>query len=56
VYTIDFAPSPAVSLVVHRNGLKQKLGLDYDVAANKVTFINAATPQPGDTLEAAYRY
>lgn len=50
------APSPPASLILTRNGLVLKLGVDYTLAGNSVTFIPEQTPQPGDIVLAWYRY
>lgn len=55
VFTITSAPAPAASLVVYRNGLLQKHGLDYALSWNVITFTSGALPQPGDVLTASYR-
>ena len=54
-FTISGTPNPASSLGVYRNGLLQKLGLDYTVNNRVIQFLPASTPQPGDTLLASYR-
>jgi hypothetical protein len=48
-------PDPASSLAVYRNGMLQKIAQDYTLTGSTVTFVAAATPQPGDTLLASYR-
>lgn len=55
VFTLAAVPNPASSLVIYRNGVLQKVGLDYSLNANTITFVAGATPQPGDTLLAGYR-
>ena len=55
VFTLSNIPSPAASLAVYRNGLLQKIGQDYTLDSSTLTFVAAATPQPGDTLLASYR-
>lgn len=54
IFTLAFQPA-ASSLHLYRNGLRQKLGLDYTLSGNTITFLVAAVPQPGDTLLADYR-
>jgi hypothetical protein len=54
-FVLAAVPNPAASLVVHRNGIRQKAGLDYTLTANTIEFVPAAVPQPGDTLLAGYR-
>jgi hypothetical protein len=48
-------PTPAVSLLLFRNGLVQKPGLDYTLSGKTVTFLANNAPQPGDTIMAWYR-
>jgi len=55
-FTVATAPSPVSSLHLFRNGLLQKVGFDYSVSGASITFLTAATPQPGDTVLASYRY
>lgn len=55
-FTLANPPSPAAGLVLFRNGVVQKNGLDYTLAGNTITFVTAATPYPGDVLLAWYRY
>jgi hypothetical protein len=54
-FTLTNAPDPAGSLAVFRNGMLQKLTLDYTISGAAITFASAATPQAGDTLLASYR-
>ncbi len=55
-FTLLFAPSPAASLTLFRNGLLMKQGADYSINANTITFFIASIPQTGDLLTANYRY
>lgn len=55
-FTLTGAPAPTAGLVLFRNGVVQASGIDYTIAGNTVTFVEAATPQVGDTLLAWYRY
>lgn len=55
VFTVANLPSPAASLSVYRNGVLQKLDVDYAVSSNVITFQAGSVPQPGDTLLASYR-
>ena len=55
VFMLASIPSPGSSLVVHRNGIRQKAGLDYNLTGNTIQFVAGAVPQPGDTLVASYR-
>ena len=54
-FSISSAPSPVSSLHLFRNGLLQKVGFDYTLSGTSITFVSAATPQPGDTVLASYR-
>lgn len=54
-FSISAAPDPVASLEVYRNGLRQKLGLDYTFSGLTMQFVAEAVPQPGDTLLASYR-
>jgi len=54
-FSISSAPSPVSSLHLFRNGLLQKVGFDYTISGTSITFVSAATPQPGDTVLASYR-
>jgi hypothetical protein len=54
-FVLAQVPDPVASLVLYRNGIRQKTGLDYTVTGNSLQFVPAATPQPGDTLLAGYR-
>ena len=56
VFTLVNPPGPTAGLVLFRNGLVQMAGQDYTLAGSTITFVTAATPQPGDTLLAWYRY
>jgi hypothetical protein len=55
VFTLAVTPVPNSSLLLYRNGLLQKSGIDYTLAAGAITFLVAATPQTGDILLASYR-
>lgn len=55
VFTL--ANSPALSsLHLYRNGLRQRLGLDYTVSGSSISFLAVAVPQVGDLLLADYRF
>lgn len=45
----------AGSLHLHRNGVRQKSGLDYNLVGISILFLAGSTPQPGDTLLVDYR-
>jgi hypothetical protein len=54
-FTLSSQPDPPSSLAVYRNGLLQKMGLDYTLSGSTLQFVMDALPQPGDTLLASYR-
>lgn len=55
VFTLANTPSPANSLVVYKNGLLQRLSVDYALATNIITFAPTAIPKTGDLLTVSYR-
>lgn len=55
-FTLLHAPSPVDSLILFRNGLLMKHGIDYAIAGNVVTFFPTSIPQLTDQLLASYRY
>jgi len=55
VFTLAFQPGPASSLLLYRNGLLQKTGVDYTLTGQTITFLAGATPQADDILVSAYR-
>lgn len=55
VFTLAASPSPSDSLMIYRNGILQRPGVDFDRAGTTVTFLVAATPQVGDLLESRYQ-
>jgi hypothetical protein len=55
VYSLANVPSPPESLLLYRNGLLMKNGLDYSLSGITITFVPSATPQTGDVLLASYR-
>ena len=54
-FTLSGTPDPAISVVLYRNGILQKLNLDFTMIGNVVNFAAAATPQTGDMLLTSYR-
>lgn len=54
-FTLESTPDPESSLVVYRNGLLQKVGIDFTLNARTITFVPGAVPQSGDILMASYR-
>lgn len=55
VFTLASTPSPASSLQLYRNGLLQKLGLDYTLAGSTITFATRSVPGVEDVLLSSYR-
>jgi len=56
VFTLNGVPSPVSSIALYRNGVLQKVGLDYTLSGNgAIQFASGATPQPSDVLLASYR-
>lgn len=59
-FTLAFAPNPALSLLLFRNGILQRAGADFTLSGNTVTFFNSANtntvPQATDILQASYRH
>jgi len=54
-FVLRAQPTPPESLQLFRNGIVLKNGSDYTLAGNSVAFVNVATPQPNDTVQAYYR-
>ena len=54
-FTLNFSPSPTVSLTLSRNGLLMKQGTDYSLSGTVITFFPGSVPQTGDVLLASYR-
>jgi len=54
-FTLSQIPNPPASLLLYRNGMLQKSGLDFNLSNQVITFVPAALPQPGDILIASYR-
>jgi hypothetical protein len=55
VFTLNYAPSPADSLRLYRNGILLSTGVDYNHSGNTITFLSVARPEAGDVLQASYR-
>ena len=53
-FTLAHTPSGS-SLMLFRNGIYMKGGLDYSLSGATIQFVSAAVPTPGDTLMASYR-
>ncbi|HET8548800.1 MAG TPA: hypothetical protein VFL57_12375 [Bryobacteraceae bacterium] len=55
-FTLASVPAPASSLLLFRNGLLLRPGLDYSLSAQTITLNTASAPAPADTLIANYRF
>jgi hypothetical protein len=55
MFTLSGIPMPAASLMLYRNGLLQKAGVDFTISVDQITFLPGAIPQAGDLLQATYR-
>jgi hypothetical protein len=53
-FTLSFAPNPALSLRLYKNGLLLRQGTDYLLAGATITF--ASAPQATDLIVAYYRH
>jgi hypothetical protein len=56
VFGLQYAPSPASSLNLLRNGVALMAGVDYTLIGSTISFVPPATPQTGDVLQAFYRH
>ncbi len=54
-FSLGAAPLPSASLALFRNGILQRAGIDYNLAASNITFTSVSIPTTGDTLQASYR-
>lgn len=54
-FALSRTPNPAASLMVFRNGLLMRAGIDFTLSGQVVTFVSGLAPQPGDTLQCSYR-
>lgn len=52
-YTLARVPT---GLMLFRNGVLQKVGVDFSIVGSTVTFIPEATPETNDVIVASYRY
>lgn len=55
LFTVSQAPSPPSSLQLFRNGILQKVSVDYTLSGNTITFINGTAPTADDILQVYYR-
>jgi len=54
-FSLSNAPAPAASLLLFRNGIRVRNGVDYNLSGNTITFMTGCVPAPGDMLSASYR-
>ena len=50
-FTLSQAPA---TLILFKNGVEQKAGVDYTLSSSTITFLAGATPQTGDSLDSYY--
>jgi hypothetical protein len=55
VFTLSSTPSPPSSLTLFRNGILQRVGVDYTLSGDSITFTSVSIPGPGDILQVSYR-
>jgi hypothetical protein len=55
-FSLSFAPAPSTSLALFRNGILQKVGVDYSLSGGTIAFLSVSIPVPGDILLASYRH
>lgn len=55
-FTLAASPTPAASLQLFRNGSLLRMGTDYSLSANTITFSSTSIPHSGDNLIANYRH
>jgi uncharacterized protein YoxC len=54
-FTLANAPAPTTSLTVFRNGILQRVGIDFTLSGSAITFAAGSVPQSSDYLRAYYR-
>jgi len=54
-FTLQSTPSPANSVQLYRNGMLQRLGVDYTITGATITFTSVSIPRSGDALIVSYR-
>ncbi len=55
-FSLSQSPQPASSLLLYRNGILQRAGVDFILSGQQITFCEMCTPLPGDILQAYYRW
>lgn len=53
-FTLNYVPAIPNSLSLFRNGIRQKVGVDFTLTGNTIAFVSNSIPQPGDVLIADY--
>ena len=54
-FTLASAPAPTTSLTLFRNGILQRVGIDFTLSGSAITFAAGSIPQSGDYVRAYYR-
>jgi uncharacterized protein YoxC len=54
-FTLANPPAPTTSLTLFRNGILQRLGIDFTLSGSSITFAGGSVPQTGDYVRAFYR-
>jgi hypothetical protein len=54
-FTLASAPAPTTSLTLFRNGILQRVGIDFTLSGSAITFAAGSIPQSGDFVRAYYR-
>lgn len=54
-FTLQNTPSPSNSVQLYRNGMLQRLGVDYTISGATITFTSVSIPRSGDALIVSYR-
>lgn len=53
-FILSSSPVPVASLSLSVNGVRQRQGVDYTIAATTISFAGSAIPHPGDVIIADY--
>lgn len=54
-FTLANPPAPTNSLTLFRNGILQRVGIDFTLSGTAITFAAGSVPQTGDYVRAYYR-
>jgi uncharacterized protein YoxC len=54
-FTLANPPAPTTSLNLFRNGLLQRVGIDFTLSGASIAFAGGSVPQPSDSVRAYYR-